>query len=185
MLTSMFEAARKSNIEVKVLLIVSKSTDLSIRQIQNNIAGQASRGIVVEITERARATRPTALGSLFTRVLRLPDHQHRSHHDPFVLQARNASGRRPLSLVGVHTLGRGLGRYVPAFGSVLTLSSHGSLPEVLIAMNVVPSTPRSTAVCTAAPTSFFDHVQSVALIPRGVKREVRLNRPGLAGGDLV
>jgi hypothetical protein len=32
------------------------STDLSIRQIQSKIAGRASRGIVGEITKRARTT---------------------------------------------------------------------------------------------------------------------------------
>jgi hypothetical protein len=32
------------------------STDLSIRQIQSNIAGRSSPGIVGEITKRARAT---------------------------------------------------------------------------------------------------------------------------------
>ncbi len=37
------------------------STDLSIRQIQARIAGQASRGIIGEITKRARATPPTGL----------------------------------------------------------------------------------------------------------------------------
>jgi hypothetical protein len=31
-------------------------TDLSIRQIQSKIAGRASRGIVGEITKRARTT---------------------------------------------------------------------------------------------------------------------------------
>ncbi len=37
------------------------STDLSIRQIQARIAGQASRGIVGEITKRARATHQSGL----------------------------------------------------------------------------------------------------------------------------
>ena len=37
------------------------STDLSIRQIQSKIAGRASRGIVGEITKRARAGQPTVL----------------------------------------------------------------------------------------------------------------------------
>jgi hypothetical protein len=32
------------------------ATDLSIRQIQSKIAGRASRGIVGEITKRARTT---------------------------------------------------------------------------------------------------------------------------------
>jgi len=37
------------------------STDLSIRQIQGRIAGQASRGIIGEITKRARAAPPPGL----------------------------------------------------------------------------------------------------------------------------
>jgi len=37
------------------------STDLSIRQIQGKIAGKASRGIVGEITKRARAAQPATL----------------------------------------------------------------------------------------------------------------------------
>ena len=40
---------------------LATSTDLSIRQIQNRIAGRASRGIVGEITKRARAAQPPAL----------------------------------------------------------------------------------------------------------------------------
>jgi DNA invertase Pin-like site-specific DNA recombinase len=40
---------------------LATSTDLSIRQIQNRIEGRASRGIVGEITKRARAIQPTAL----------------------------------------------------------------------------------------------------------------------------
>ncbi len=40
---------------------LARSTDLSIRQIQKKIAGRASRGIVGEITKRARATQPAAL----------------------------------------------------------------------------------------------------------------------------
>jgi DNA invertase Pin-like site-specific DNA recombinase len=40
---------------------LATSTDLSIRQIQNRIAGRASRGIVGEITKRARADQPMAL----------------------------------------------------------------------------------------------------------------------------
>ena len=40
---------------------LAASTDLSIRQIQGKIAGRASRGIVGEITKRARAIQPSAL----------------------------------------------------------------------------------------------------------------------------
>ena len=40
---------------------LARSTDLSIRQIQSKIAGRASRGLVGEITKRARNTSPTAL----------------------------------------------------------------------------------------------------------------------------
>ena len=40
---------------------LATSTDLSIRQIQNKIAGRASRGIVGEITKRARADQPMPL----------------------------------------------------------------------------------------------------------------------------
>ncbi len=40
---------------------LATSTDLSIRQIQRKIAGRASRGIVGEITKRARAAQPPAL----------------------------------------------------------------------------------------------------------------------------
>ena len=40
---------------------LATSTDLSIRQIQSKIAGRASRGMVGEITKRARATAPSAL----------------------------------------------------------------------------------------------------------------------------
>jgi DNA invertase Pin-like site-specific DNA recombinase len=40
---------------------LAASTDLSIRQIQSKIAGRASRGIVGEITKRARAIQPSAL----------------------------------------------------------------------------------------------------------------------------
>src|SRR5271168_4636221 len=39
---------------------LATSTNLSIRQIQSKIAGRASRGIVGEITKRARTTQPTA-----------------------------------------------------------------------------------------------------------------------------
>jgi len=41
--------------------IIAGSTDLSIRQIHEKIAGKASRGIVGEITKRIRATQPMAL----------------------------------------------------------------------------------------------------------------------------
>jgi DNA invertase Pin-like site-specific DNA recombinase len=40
---------------------LATSTDLSIRQIQTKIGGRASRGIVGEITKRARAALPAAL----------------------------------------------------------------------------------------------------------------------------
>ncbi len=40
---------------------LATSTDLSIRQIQARIAGQVSRGIVGEITKRARTSPPAAL----------------------------------------------------------------------------------------------------------------------------
>jgi len=40
---------------------LATSTDLSIRAIQKKIAGWASRGIVGEITKRARAAQPSAL----------------------------------------------------------------------------------------------------------------------------
>jgi DNA invertase Pin-like site-specific DNA recombinase len=40
---------------------LATSTDLSIRQIQRKIAGRASRGIVGEITKRARTSQPPAL----------------------------------------------------------------------------------------------------------------------------
>ena len=40
---------------------LATSTDLSIRQIQRRIAGRASRGIVGEITRRARASQSLAL----------------------------------------------------------------------------------------------------------------------------
>jgi DNA invertase Pin-like site-specific DNA recombinase len=41
--------------------MLATSTDLSIRQIQRKIAGRASRGIVGEITKRARAIQPPVL----------------------------------------------------------------------------------------------------------------------------
>jgi DNA invertase Pin-like site-specific DNA recombinase len=41
--------------------IIARSTDLSIRQIHEKIAGKASRGIVGEITKRICATQPMAL----------------------------------------------------------------------------------------------------------------------------
>jgi len=40
---------------------LATSTDLSIRQIQRKIAGRASRGIVGEITKRARTSSPATL----------------------------------------------------------------------------------------------------------------------------
>jgi hypothetical protein len=40
---------------------LATSTDLSIRQIQAKIGGRASRGIVGEITKRARAVQPAPL----------------------------------------------------------------------------------------------------------------------------
>ena len=46
---------------VKEIEALATSTDLSIRQIQSKIAGRASRGIVGEITKRARADQPAAL----------------------------------------------------------------------------------------------------------------------------
>src|SRR4051812_848437 len=45
---------------IKEIEALATSTDLSIRQIQSKIAGQASRGIVGEITKRARAIQPLA-----------------------------------------------------------------------------------------------------------------------------
>ena len=41
--------------------MLATSTDLSIRQIQRKVAGRASRGIVGEITRRARNSQPPAL----------------------------------------------------------------------------------------------------------------------------
>jgi DNA invertase Pin-like site-specific DNA recombinase len=40
---------------------LATSTELSIRQIQSKIGGRASRGIVGEITKRARASNSSAL----------------------------------------------------------------------------------------------------------------------------
>jgi hypothetical protein len=40
---------------------IAGSTDLSICQIHEKIAGKATRGIVGEITKRVRATQPMAL----------------------------------------------------------------------------------------------------------------------------
>ena len=40
---------------------LATSTDLSIREIQNKIAGRASRGIVGEITKRARTNQQMAM----------------------------------------------------------------------------------------------------------------------------
>jgi hypothetical protein len=46
---------------IREIETLATSTDLSIRQIQSKIAGRASRGIVGEITKRARAVQPAAL----------------------------------------------------------------------------------------------------------------------------
>ena len=46
---------------VNEIEVLATSTDLSIRAIQSKIAGRASRGIVGEITKRARAAQPQAL----------------------------------------------------------------------------------------------------------------------------
>ncbi len=46
------------NIPQILMLSLATSTDLSIRDIRKQIAGRASRGIVGEITKRARAARP-------------------------------------------------------------------------------------------------------------------------------
>jgi hypothetical protein len=46
---------------IREIETLATSTDLSIRQIQSKIAGRASRGIVGEVTKRARAVRPAAL----------------------------------------------------------------------------------------------------------------------------
>jgi hypothetical protein len=46
---------------IREIEALATSTDLSIRQIQSKIAGRASRGIVGEITKRARAGQPTVL----------------------------------------------------------------------------------------------------------------------------
>jgi hypothetical protein len=43
---------------------LARSTDLSIRQIQKMLGGRASRGIVGEVTKRARSAAPPALCSL-------------------------------------------------------------------------------------------------------------------------
>jgi len=40
---------------------LATSTNLSIREIQRKIAGRASRGIIGEITKRARTAQPAAL----------------------------------------------------------------------------------------------------------------------------
>jgi hypothetical protein len=61
--------ARRIVSEIEAL---APSTDLSIRQIQKEIAGRASRGVVGEITKRIRATPAPALWPLFTRILNLP-----------------------------------------------------------------------------------------------------------------
>lgn len=46
---------------VDEIVALATSTDLSVRQIQARIAGRASRGIVGEVTKRARGTKPSAL----------------------------------------------------------------------------------------------------------------------------
>jgi hypothetical protein len=46
---------------IREIETLATSTDLSIRQIQSKIAGRASRGIVGEVTKRARAVRPASL----------------------------------------------------------------------------------------------------------------------------
>jgi DNA invertase Pin-like site-specific DNA recombinase len=46
---------------IREIETLATSTDLSVRQIQSKIAGRASRGIVGEITKRARAAQPAAL----------------------------------------------------------------------------------------------------------------------------
>ena len=43
---------------VSEIEVLATSTDLSVRAIQRKVAGRASRGIVGEITKRARATLP-------------------------------------------------------------------------------------------------------------------------------
>jgi DNA invertase Pin-like site-specific DNA recombinase len=42
---------------IREIEVLATSTDLSIRQIQSKLAGRASRGIVGEITKRARTAR--------------------------------------------------------------------------------------------------------------------------------
>jgi hypothetical protein len=46
---------------IREIETLATSTDLSIRQIQSKIASRVSRGIVGEVTKRARAARPVAL----------------------------------------------------------------------------------------------------------------------------
>ncbi|HYH21393.1 MAG TPA: hypothetical protein VD995_22520 [Azospirillum sp.] len=46
---------------INEIAALATSTNLSIRQIHARIAGRASRGIVGEVTKRARAPNPTAL----------------------------------------------------------------------------------------------------------------------------
>jgi Resolvase, N terminal domain len=46
---------------IREIETLATSTDLSIRQIQSKIAGRASRGIVGEITKRARSAQSAAL----------------------------------------------------------------------------------------------------------------------------
>lgn len=47
---------RHLSLKVTEIEVLATSTDLSIRAIQKKIAGRASRGIVGEVTKRARAT---------------------------------------------------------------------------------------------------------------------------------
>jgi DNA invertase Pin-like site-specific DNA recombinase len=46
---------------VNEIEVLAASTDLSIRQIQKEIAGKASRGVVGEITKRVRGTASSGL----------------------------------------------------------------------------------------------------------------------------
>jgi len=46
---------------------LASSTDLSVRQIQKQIAGRFSRGVVGEIAKRVRATPAPTMRLLFTR----------------------------------------------------------------------------------------------------------------------
>jgi hypothetical protein len=46
---------------IREIEALATSTDLSIRKIQDKIAGRASRGLVGEITKRARTRLPAAM----------------------------------------------------------------------------------------------------------------------------